>query len=527
VEAQGYSPFLRFTVWRRSTRAIGVVVVLGALVSGCSDAPSTNTSAGNAEARPLLVGVPESDRDSSDLVLQQVWRFFSAEGLTARGSDGRPRGNIADSWSVSPDGLEWRLNLRSGVQFHDASAFDAEAAKAALERAMSRPGTAALYPGLLDVHDVLVEGDRTLIIKLTQPSAFLLDDLDIPLTKPVEGGFALGTGPYYPVSVSETEVKLRAHAAYHLGRPVIADVVFKGYPTLRQAWASLLRGEIEAVWNVSGDALEFLTDQTAETFTFPRHYAYVMAFNSERPQLRSSAVRRALNASVDRGSIVNLALKGRGAPAFSPIWPGHWAYDSSVAGYSYDPSLARATLNAFGLKKPGRLTFSCLVPSDHAIFERLALVLQRQLLDVGVDLQLESVPLSDFDSRLRRGNFDAALLDLASGPSLSRVYQFWRSSGEFQGLNVFGYRNVSVDRWLDRLRSTSDGATTRAATSQLQRAMMEDPPALFLAWSQKSRVISRRIKLPQSPGRDPFQTLWQWSFNDGTGSVGGELTARE
>src|SRR5207302_164031 len=123
------------------------------------------------------------------------------------------------------------------------------------------------------------------------------------------------------------------------------------------------------------------------------------------------------------------------------------------------------------------------------------------------DLQLESVPLADFDGRLRTGNFDTALLDLASGPSLSRVYQFWRTPTDFRGLNVFGYSNHNVDRWLDRLRFTTDDATTRAAASQLQRAMMDDPPALFLAWSQKSRVISRRVKLPNEPGRDPFQTL--------------------
>ena len=101
-----------------------------------------------------------------------------------------------------------------------------------------------------------------------------------------------------------------------------------------------------------------------------------------------------------------------------------------------------------------------------------------------------------------------------SKDTLSRVYQFWRSPGELKGFNFFGYRNPNADRWLDALRYATDEASTRAATSQLQRGLFEDPPALFLAWSDRSRAVSRRIVLPESPGRDPFQALWQWRMTN-------------
>ena len=130
--------------------------------------------------------------------------------------------------------------------------------------------------------------------------------------------------------------------------------------------------------------------------------------------------------------------------------------------------------------------------------------------DVGVDLELESVSLSDFDGRLRSGSFDAALMDIVSAPSLSRVYRLWRSPDALRGLNIFGYQNAESDRWLDHLRFATDDAATRAATGQLQRVLMQDPPALFLAWSERSRAVSRRIVVPGERDRDPYQSVSQW-----------------
>ena len=44
---------------------------------------------------------------------------------------------LARSWQVSPDGLEWTFSLASGVKFHDGTPFNAEAAKFNLDRLMS------------------------------------------------------------------------------------------------------------------------------------------------------------------------------------------------------------------------------------------------------------------------------------------------------------------------------------------------------------------------------------------------------
>ncbi len=488
----------------------GVLVLLAALPGCTSDATISKAPAPSV----IRIAVPESGSGQADIGLGSIWQVFSLEGLTARGSDGRAVPRLAESWSVSGDGLTWTVTLRPGLLFHDNTPFGADEARRALEGALSRRRQSPLFPGLFDVRDVSVSGDRAITIQLSRPSAFLLDDLDVPLSKPSASGPPIGTGPFHAEFVSSSEVRLRAHAGYHRGTPSIHEIDFKAYPTLRQAWAGLLRGEVEVVSDVSADAMAFLDSRMVEADSFPRRYAYVLAFNSTRPQFRNPAVRNALNYAVNRDAVIKTALRGRGRAASTPVWPEHWAYDKAAAGYSFDPQRASAALAAAGLSGApgrGRLRFTCLVPEGHVIFERMALMLQRDLFDVGVDLDFESVALSDFDTRLRAGNFDAVLVDLLSGPSLSRVYSFWRSPGpEFTGLNVFGYRNAQADALLDQLRYATDDAATRSATGQLQRVMTDDPPGIFIAWSERARAISRRIEVPAAPGRDPFQSLWQW-----------------
>ena len=89
-----------------------------------------------------------------------------------------------------------------------------------------------------------------------------------------------------------------------------------------------------------------------------------------------------------------------------PIYPQYWAFDSTVPMYPFDPAGATALLDAAGYRlrqptrpsagPPARLRFTCLVPKDFTIWQRIALEVQRDLLNVGVDMQFQEVPLREF-----------------------------------------------------------------------------------------------------------------------------------
>jgi peptide/nickel transport system substrate-binding protein len=450
--------------------------------------------------------------------LRQIASMFSTDGLTFRGHDGRARPRLAESWTSSADGLTWRFKLRPGLLFHDGQPVTSESVAATLRAATAKRAGLAMFPGLADIASIDTAPSEV-IVRLRRRSTFLVEDLAYPVTKRLADNSVVGTGGFKIVGATQPEIHMERNDSYHLGQPQLSRLVLRPYPTLRTAWASLMRNEIDVLWDVSRDAVEFIGSSDVALYSYLRTYVYVVALNNNRPRLRETAVRRALNAAIDRDALIRDALKGQGIPATGPLWTQHWAFDPSLKGYSYDPSLAAAVLDAAGYKardtrdgQRARLRFTCLVPEKWLTWERIALNVQKQLYDVGVDMELQLVSADEFNRRIQAGDFDAAIIEMLSGTIYARPYAFWRSpDGGRPTANVFGYRNRLADRWFDAIRSATGDPEYRAAAGQLQRTLLEDPPAVFLAWSQRTRAFSRRFDIPIQPGEDPISTYWRWA----------------
>ena len=411
------------------------------------------------------------------------------------------------------------MRLRPGVTFHDGTPLTATVAAEALNRAIARPANRALYSSVADVTSVRAEGDLDVVLDLSQPSAFLPEDLGVPLSLGPEN---VGTGPFRVVRRDSDAVELERFDRYYLGPPEIDRVVVLPSENLRTSWTRLLRGEVDMVTDVPPEAVEFIQNDDIQVISFRRAFQYLIAFNSASPLFKSAAVRRALNSAVNREALIANVLQKNGAPATGPIWPEHWAYDRTIQPFGYDPRGAISLLEAAGFTKlsvdsssrrpPARLRFTCLLPANFTLLERIGLEVQKQLYDVGVDVQFEALPPEEYNLRIREGRFEAILGEIISGPTFGRPFLFWRSARQFKGLNVFGYENPETERQFQILRNSLNEAAVRSATPRLQRALLEDPPALFLAWSERARAVRRRFDVGNSD-RDPLFTIWQWTEN--------------
>jgi peptide/nickel transport system substrate-binding protein len=490
----------------------GVFLFISVLCSNC--APPTRSE--GAARSVLTIGLPEGLVAGADLGPQNLVAFLTVEGLTQLSADGRAIPRLAQSWSWERDGLSLRIVLRPDVTLHDGTRLTAQLAADLVREAVARPSNRLLYTSISDISSIRPEGEQQIVVHLAQRSAFLPEDLELPLAV---GPDRIGTGPYRVVKRGPSEIVMQRFAQYYDGIPQIEQVIVKPFGTLRTAWASLLRGEVDMVTNVSPDAIQFIQNEEVEVISFRRRYQYLVAFNSRRPPFASSVVRRALNYAVDRDALVKTVLQGRGSPSTGPLWPKHWAYDTSIAPYGFNPGLAVSLLNDAGLpadtrhagRPRSRLRFTCLIPADFSLFERVGLTVQKQLYSIGVDMQFDVVPIDEFNARVRDGRFEAMLIDMVGGPSFGRAYNLWGSARHVKGLNVFGYENAEAERLFGILRTSTNEAAIRSATSNLQRVLLEDPPALFLTWDERSRAVRRDFQVIRDPDRDPVSTIYRWS----------------
>jgi peptide/nickel transport system substrate-binding protein len=458
-------------------------------VGGCGR--TTRPAAKSAQTIVVRVGVGQVAATAPLAGLRQLVQNQSLEGLVRIGPDGRPLPWLAQDWSVTADRLSLTLHLRPTAKFHDGSAVTAQAVATTLRNALP----AFMGPAFEDVGQIESVGPADIEIRFKRPAPFLLEALEASISKP--GAPKIGTGPFMADPLKPNE--LHANVDYYLGPPSVSRIVMKPYPSVRAAWADMLRDNVDMLYEVGPDALSSMQDtKTASLFSFTRPYQYVVVLNTRSKKLHDAAIRRALNRAIDRGELIREAFDSHGTPSSGPVWPSHWAANGGVK-LTTNAQLAAKTLQGSSLQ------FICLVPPD---YERVALVVKRQLAAIGVEMELQQVSPDVAMKAMSSNSFEAVLLDGLSGPSLLRPYEVWHKGGS---MNPGAIGSPAIDVALDRIRYAASDAEYRAAVSNFQQVAIEDPPAIFLAWGERARAVSKRFVVPMGdPGRDVLASLRLW-----------------
>jgi peptide/nickel transport system substrate-binding protein len=473
---------------------LGCVLAAG---SGCG--PARAARIGDTA---VVIGVAHpTTSEPSERALSRVSAILSRAALLRLERSCRTSPALAESVTAAPDSLSWTVRLREGLRYHDGQRLDATSV-AGVVRAATPAGEAfQVAPGLRDVTSVDVLDPRTFRISLRARSALLLEAL-AALEVNHGAGDAAGAGPFVPgTPTADQGVAMAAFDGFHLGRPAVDRVVLRSYSTPRRAWSALMRGEVDALYEVDPAFASFVAvSGNMQVRAFLRPFVYVMGFNLRHPALKDAASRRHLAAGVDREAIIRHAFDGRGVVATDPIWPLHWA--NQTPGVQQPAPVVSSRPGRFA----PRLALTCLVPAGLPTFERIALSLQRSLFDVGVDLRIDAVPLREMAGRLARGQFDTYLLE-HNAFGLSWTYWMWHSEASWP-LVLSGYRGA--DDALDHVRRASDDGDMRAAVEQLRQRLREDPPAVFLCWTQAARAVSTGFALPGEPDRDIIGSVARW-----------------
>jgi ABC-type transport system substrate-binding protein len=476
-----------------------LLVQVGTVRCGRATGPSQTDS--GASILRVGLGVPPTQTPASGV--RGLVTNISAEGLLRVYPDGRARPELAESWKVSRDGLTLTLQLRRNVTFHDGTPADAETVVQSLRQSLPR----AVGSVFEDVDTIAADGTDKIVIRFRRPSPFVAESLDVAIRKP--GNPNVGTAPFMASpreAASTAPTEMVAYPGYYLGASPIQRILFNAYPSMRSAWADMLRDRLDMLYEVRDDELDSMRGATTVSlYTFERPYQYLVVLNTRSPKLRSPEIRRALNQAIDRQALVRDGLAGQGTPSVGPISQHHWAYQTGASTFTYAPQSAAGLLTKNGRQRSGSdrhvLTLKCLVLPG-APYERLALIVKQQLEAVDVSLDVEEVSLDRALQALTKRDYDAILLESISGWSLFRPYRWWTQ-------NV-GFSSPKVDAAFEQIRHAATDEDSRSGVAMLQEGFAQDPPAIFLAWSNRTSAITRRLDVQPNPGRDVLSTLRLW-----------------
>jgi peptide/nickel transport system substrate-binding protein len=474
---------------------VGGVLVIG----GCTRRPPPS-----AEPKVLRLGTQDT-AESADVLVQML----SAEPLLVVDWHGRGVPRLASEWQWQDDGRALSVRLRSGVRFQNGAPLTAAAVAAILRKNI--PGGEA--EGFRYLTSIETPDELTIVFRLSRPDSFLVEAIASALILD-ENNPGLRTGPFKIVSRA-SGILAEKNDTYYRGTPGIDRVEVTLYDTQRAVFAAMMRGAVDMVPEVNPESVEFLEGASQfETFASVRPFYIPLVFNVRHPILKNVEVRRALVQAIDRDEIVRQAMRGHGRIAHDPVWPSHWAYTGATKQYAYDPAAARLRLEAAGfpIRQPptpdrmaSRFQLNCIFYNRDFQFERIAVLLQRQLEEVGVDLVLTGVDQASLIRHIASGDFDTYVFQLTSGKSFDWTYRFWHSQG---GLQSTGYSGA--DAALDELRKSHVDADVRVAVANLRQRFYEDVPAAFLAWPETTRAVDARFDIGDQSDPDVFANLWRW-----------------
>jgi len=447
----------------------------------------------------LRLGISQVSATNPGTGLRQLTSLLTQESLARAIDDGRMQPSLAEGWTPQPDGRSVVVKLRPRITFHDGSLLDSGVVAKILPDSLK----GSIGPVFSDLERIRATGKDTVEITFRRPSPFLLEALESPIQRP--GTPPVGTGPYVGARGSMTAFD--ANSGYYLGKPAIEHIDVTTYPSVRGAWAEMLRDRIDMLWEVGPDAVDSMTSSNSVAmFTYTRRYQFALAFNPSARAVRSRDVRSGLNAAIDRDRLVKNALNGHGTASVGMVWPQHWALQNNRPRPAFDPKAATEALNRARAKPNDRIQLTCLISPD-ALTERVALEVKRQLESAGVDMSVEELTQEQLLERLGKQDYDATLIEFISGPTLLRPYQVWHSGAPF---NWGHFGGPYIDKTLDAIRFSGSESEYRAAVANLNQIFSEDPPAVFLAWQERARAVSRRFSVPSEPGRDILGTLRLW-----------------
>ena len=322
-----------------------------------------------SKLNPLLATYNPPDRDITSLIF---------EGLTTTNDYGEIVPDLAASWTVSPNGLDYIVTLRTDVLWQDGIPFTAADViyTFGVLGDPDFPGAATLTDFWKTV-EVDALSDTMVRFRLTQPLASFPDQLRIgivpahvlaglPVADLEHHAFNLapiGTGPYQIETLTASDgaidgIQLRVAPVYRQ-RPEGADgyaldrIVFRTYPTAEAALEAYRNGEVNSIGTIPSElqaTAAQLPGLSLYTTIAPR--VGVLMFNWERDTMRwvrNPRARLALAHAFDRVTLVTRYIAGYGIIADSPLPPTSWAYEPGIAWPNYDLAEAQALFDTVNL----------------------------------------------------------------------------------------------------------------------------------------------------------------------------------
>jgi len=462
--------------------------------------------------------------------------------------DGKLLPSLAASWKPLNDN-EWVFRLNPEAKFSDGSPVTPADIVASYQRAIDMPGGG--YRGLFALVERFEIVDAgTLKIHTRQPYPALPYTLtQVPVIPKAVAekaqskdfmvpSFNVSAGPYVLTKYEPGSTMVFKPNPYYWEKPKWDNLTFRFLSDSSARLAALMSGSIDMIDGVLPDDAEEIDKKPGlHSISGPSGRMVYIAMDQSReitPEVfdndgkplktnpfKDLRVRKALALAVDRKTIVDRILKGRGGPLSQMGTPGQGGYDPDLPVVAYDPDQARQLLKEAGYPDGFRVTLSC--PNGHLVNDsRVCQAVGQMLARVGIKASVNVMPWSVLVTKVtchcdKRPSFFMTTWNNTYagevGAALSNLIRSYDKATGKGSWNQGEYASTpELDAMIDKAFATIDDDARHALQRRAMKMAMEDFPVLPLHY--QAVTMGARKDLTPWPATIEY-TLSEYVKQDG------------
>lgn len=463
-----------------------------------------------------ILAMSDSDKDMTNLIYSGLLRESESNGYIT---------DLAEKYTISPDGLTYTFVLKDNLYFHDGTPLTADDVEFTVNMAKDQ---ILKSPKRLNWEGVSVQriDDKTVTFTLKQQYAPFLENTTLGIIpkhiwkniSAEQWSFSdfnlngIGSGPYKISKIKKNTsgipeyYELSSFKKFALGRPHISEVIIKVYSNEKDVLKAFNAGEIDNISAVSPDNTKSLSgNYTIKTSPLPRIFG--VFFNQNQASvLTDVSVRRALDVAIDRNRITNNVLYGYAIPIKSPLpnSPSNYLANDNENrvedakkiltdnGWKYDDK--EGLMIKKNKKETLRLQLSISTASIPELRSSAELV-KEDWEKIGAKVEVKIFDKGDLEQNvIRPRKYEALLFGEIVGHD-SDPFAFWHSSQRNDpGLNIAMYTNSKADKILEEARAIFDEDKRSEKYRLFEKEVANDIPATFIYSPEFIYAISKNVQ---------------------------------
>lgn len=467
-------------------------------------------------------------------------------GLLTLGTEGKLENDLAESITISDDGIVYNIILRENIFFHDGEAIHADDVAFTIGLIQS-PELKSPLRGSWSGVTIEVISEREFNLVLEQPYVPFKENLTLGiLPKHIWESLTLeelpfsqynvepiGSGPYKLKTIKRNLSGLIEEyqlVAVDSEKTNITDVRLRFYQKEADVLADLKKGEILGTASLAPESIKHLNAEKFAIFEEPLPRVFSVFINQNRTAaLRDQGARMALSTAIDRADLIEKVLDGYGIPTLSPVPNGFNTLQSNSTTSTSTTGIeaARLILEKAGweqadngrwlkdIEKVETVLAISIATGNSPTFEATAAYLERVWTELGVEVSVALFEQSDLvQAVIRPRDYQALLFGTDIGRSLD-LYPFWHSSQRSDpGLNVAMYANITTDNLLNKSRIEQNTENQQELILQVAKEIQTESPAIFLFNPTFVYVVNKTVNTNTvshlSRASERFSTISQW-----------------